>query len=193
MFSVAPPAALILVLGPNGEAQFVPQTPVAGASAFIREVPDILTFVEAWMIFISVLQNQCLSLPITQALTAHLNNIIVVARAYPWASVLDYHVAFMQARALDAFFNPIVWMKSDPHLHTMHLLAPSVQAPVTAAAPSSTDHARMAGQACYVYNDKGCAGPAAGCYRRHICRDCGRPHPKSACRAATDTAAAPAA
>ncbi|KAJ6629112.1 hypothetical protein B0H10DRAFT_2209050 [Mycena sp. CBHHK59/15] len=139
-----PPAALLLVLGLNGEAQFTPSTPIAGATALIREVPDVLTFVEAWMIFMSILQNQWLSLPIMQALSAHLYNIIAL-------------------RALDPYFNPMNWIKSDPHLHTLHLLALSISppAPATPSVPSSTDRARMAGQTCYMYNGTGCGGPLA--------------------------------
>ncbi|KAJ7696529.1 hypothetical protein B0H17DRAFT_1268699 [Mycena rosella] len=191
--SVTPPAPLLLVLGPNGEAQFMPQTSVTGASALLREVPDVLTFVEAWMIFVSILQNEHLLLPVAQALTAYLNNVIAIARVYPWAAVLDYHVAFLQARAIDPFFNPIKWMKSDPHLHTMHLLTPSITLPTTPAAPaaSSSDDranpspaviAKMAGQICYYWNDSGCGGPGAGCYRRHICRLCrALSHTEKAC------------
>ncbi|KAJ6563771.1 hypothetical protein B0H10DRAFT_1966010 [Mycena sp. CBHHK59/15] len=185
--SVTPPAALHLVLGPNGEAQFVPSTPVSGATALLREVPDILTFVEAWMIFMSVLQNQQLALPIAQALTAHLNNIIVVARVYPWASVLDYHVAFMQARALDPYFNPINWTKSDPHLHTQLLLTPSLVSPSLAPLPPTTPSSGpapvvKAAQTCYAYNGAGCGGASVGCLRRHICRACGGPHAAYLCR-----------
>jgi hypothetical protein len=57
-FSATPPAGLILTLGPNNEMRLVPPTPVSGATALLRELPDILTFVEAWMIFTSVLQNE---------------------------------------------------------------------------------------------------------------------------------------
>jgi hypothetical protein len=154
--SVAPPAPLLFVVGPNGEAQFMPQPSVTGASALLREVPDIVTFVQAWMIFISVFQNEHRELPIAQALAGHLNTIILVSRVYPWAAVLDYHVAFMQARALDFCFNPSLWTKSDPHLHTMHLLTPFIIPP--AATPSSSsvranlsqgDIGRMASQVCY--------------------------------------------
>ncbi|KAJ7043241.1 hypothetical protein C8F04DRAFT_34389 [Mycena alexandri] len=195
-FSAPPPAGLHLVVGPTGEALFVPPTPVIGATALLRELPDILTFVEAWMVFTSVLQNQQLQLPVAQALTAHLNIIIMVARAYPWPAVLDYHIAFMQARALDTFFNPINWMKSDPHLHTMHLLVPNILHPASPAsgtsaappAPSTAELVRMAGQICYMYNTPaGCAGPS-GCPRRHVCRMCSGPHSKEACRTAPSPA-----
>ncbi|KAJ7217153.1 hypothetical protein GGX14DRAFT_602238 [Mycena pura] len=97
-FSAAPQAPLLLVMGPNGEAQFMPAEPVPGATALLREVPDILAFTEAWMIFMSVLQNLHVALPIAQGLSAYLNNIVTIARVYPWASVLDYHVAFMHSR-----------------------------------------------------------------------------------------------
>lgn len=80
--SAPAPQTLLLVLGPNGEAQFTPSAPPTGASSLIRDVPDILTFVEAWSIFMSVLQNQCLGLPISQALSAHLINVIALARVY---------------------------------------------------------------------------------------------------------------
>ncbi|KAJ6496463.1 hypothetical protein C8R47DRAFT_1212783 [Mycena vitilis] len=177
--SVAPPAPLLFVLGPNGEAQFMPQPSVTGASALLREVPDVVTFVQAWMIFVSVFQNEHRALPVAQALAAHLNTIIVVSRVYSWPSVLNYHVAFMHARAQDFCFNPSNWMKSDPHLHTLHLLTPLIMPVVTVASPSNTragpapaDIGKMATQVCYYYNDDGCGGPDAGCYRRHICRHC---------------------
>ncbi|KAJ6579898.1 hypothetical protein B0H10DRAFT_2235472 [Mycena sp. CBHHK59/15] len=192
-FTLAPQGPLLLVPGPNGEAQFTPAAPVPGATALLREIPDILTFIEAWMIFMSVLQNLWLALPIAQALSAHLNNIIAVARVYPWATVLDYHVAFVQLRALDPYFNPMSWIRNDPHLHTLHLLTPSIvpraPAPPSApAGPSSTDRARMAGQTCYMYNGPmGCGGPPA-CYRRHICRVCSGQHPSPLCRAAESAA-----
>jgi hypothetical protein len=66
-FSAAPQGPLLLVMGPNGEAQFMPAEPVPGATALLREVPDILTFVEAWMIFMSVLQNLHLALRLHRA------------------------------------------------------------------------------------------------------------------------------
>ncbi|KAJ7270982.1 hypothetical protein C8J57DRAFT_1226584 [Mycena rebaudengoi] len=172
-----------LLIGLNGAATFIPAVPVPGATALIREVPDILTFTDAWMIFMSVLQNQQLALPIAQALSAHLSNIITVARAYPWASVLDYHVAFMQARALDPFFNPITWMRSDPHLHTMHLLTPSLSSPLPPSIAVSPDRTAKPTQTCFAYNGAGCSGPSVGCFRRHICRACGGPHPAPLCRA----------
>ncbi|KAJ7368933.1 hypothetical protein DFH08DRAFT_947817 [Mycena albidolilacea] len=84
-------AANPLALPPSSNA------PVAGTSSLLREVPDILAFVEAWMIFTSVLQNTHLELPVAQALTTYLGNIVVLSRAYPWLTVLDYHVTFMQA------------------------------------------------------------------------------------------------
>ncbi|KAJ7893668.1 hypothetical protein B0H14DRAFT_3427319 [Mycena olivaceomarginata] len=100
---------------------------------------------------------------------------------------LDYHVAFVQARA---FFSPINWIKSDPRLQTLHLLTPSMLAFATPApaGPSYTDRARMATQICYMYDDKGCGGPPA-CYRQHICRNCSGPHPSTAC--ASGATAAP--
>ncbi|KAJ7309151.1 hypothetical protein DFH08DRAFT_823582 [Mycena albidolilacea] len=79
---IAPPAPLSLVTGPNGEAQFVAATPAPGTTVLLREVPDILAFVEAWMIFMSMLQNEHRGLPMVQGLSAHLNTI-AVARVYP--------------------------------------------------------------------------------------------------------------
>jgi hypothetical protein len=189
-FSATPPAGLILTLGPNNEMRLAPPTPVSGATALLRELPDILTFVEAWMIFTSVLQNEQPALPITQALTAHLNNIIVIARAYAWPAILDYHVAFMQARALDSFFSPMLWTKSDPHLHTMHLLAPSILAPSPAVSvPPASDRTRMASQICYMYNSaSGCAGPP-NCPRQHICRTCSGSHPQQQCATSNSASA----
>ncbi|KAJ7818599.1 hypothetical protein B0H14DRAFT_3473674 [Mycena olivaceomarginata] len=73
-------APLSLVVGPNGEAQFVSTAPIPGATALLREVPDILAFVEAWMVFMSVLQNEHLDLLVAQGLSAYLNNIITIAR-----------------------------------------------------------------------------------------------------------------
>ncbi|KAJ7272851.1 hypothetical protein C8J57DRAFT_260489 [Mycena rebaudengoi] len=181
--TVAPQMPMNLLIGLNGAATFIPAVPVPGATALIREVPDILTFTDAWMIFMSVLQNQQLALPIAQALSAHLSNIITVARAYPWASVLDYHVAFMQARALDPFFNPITWTRSDPHLHTMHLLTPSLSSPLPSSIAVSPDRTAKPTQTCFAYNGAGCSGPSVGCFRRHICRACGGPHPAPLCRA----------
>ncbi|KAJ7761550.1 hypothetical protein DFH07DRAFT_771410 [Mycena maculata] len=203
--SALPPEGLLLVSGLNGEARFVAPTPVAGASVLLREVPDILTFAEAWMIFLSVLQNQRLALPIAQALSAHLGNIITYSRVYSWPTVLDYHVAFMQAHALDPFFSPINWTRSEPHLQTLHLLTPSMLATVSTMAvavpagpssaspssaspwptgPSSVERARMAAQIFYNYNGIGYAGPPI-CYRRHVCRTCGGLHAATMCQAAT--------
>ncbi|KAJ7783509.1 hypothetical protein DFH07DRAFT_948524 [Mycena maculata] len=201
--SVVPPAPLLLVVGPNGEAQFMPQPSVTGVMALLREVPDIVTFVQAWMIFVSVFQNEHCALPVAQALAAHLNTIILVARVYPWPTVLDYHVAFMQARAQDFCFNPSNWMKSDPHLHTLHLLTPFI-VPSAAATPSLNNRAglsqvdigKMASQVCYFYNDDGCGGPDAGCFRRYICRHCkAAGHTWKVCpnRGAPPLAAAPVA
>ncbi|KAJ7689530.1 hypothetical protein B0H14DRAFT_2652740 [Mycena olivaceomarginata] len=82
-FSAAPQGPLLLVMGPHGEARFVPAEPVPGATALLREVPEILAFVEAWMIFMSVLQNLHLALPVAQGLLAYLNNIVTIAKAYP--------------------------------------------------------------------------------------------------------------
>ncbi|KAF8166631.1 hypothetical protein K438DRAFT_1775059 [Mycena galopus ATCC 62051] len=135
--SVQPPQTLHLVVGPTGLPEFTPSAPVAGATALLHDVPDVLAFAEAWGIFMLVLQNERLLLPIAQALSAHLGNIIVLACAYPWPTVLDYHVAFIQKRALDPFFNPIFWMNSDSHLHTVHLLTPSFR-PVVMPPETST-------------------------------------------------------
>jgi hypothetical protein len=205
--AIAPPAPLSLVAGLNGEAQFVAAAPVPGATALLREVPDILAFVEAWMIFMSVLQNEHRGLPVVQGLSAHLNNIIAVARVYPWPTVLDYHVAFMHLRARDPYFNPLSWSQSSPHLHTTHLLIPSIHFPPVTAPPavtpplpaaaapavmSSQERTRMAGQPCYAWNGPvGCAG----CARRHVCRICFGAHPATACTgpATPATAAASAA
>ncbi|KAJ7229407.1 hypothetical protein B0H12DRAFT_225908 [Mycena haematopus] len=176
-----PPQPTLLLVGPNGEPQFIPAT-VSGASAPIRDIPDILTFVEAWSIFMSVLQNQCLALPITQALSAHLNNIISISRVYSWAHVLEYHVAFVQLRALDPFFDPMLWMRSDPYLHTLHLLTPSLLNPLPAPTSAPTPAAKPV-QICFAYNSAGCGGAAVGCFRRHVCRACGGPHPVQTCRA----------
>ncbi|KAJ7147604.1 hypothetical protein C8R43DRAFT_1195335 [Mycena crocata] len=187
-FTAAPPQPLSVVMGEGGVLRFLPVTPVPGATVFLREVPDILTFVEAWMTFMSVLQNEHLELPIAQALTAHMNNIITVARVYSWTTVLDYHVAFLQARALDPCFNPTTWSKSDPHLHTMYLLTPAIlpPAPLPAVAPPAAvpvaARVPLAAQTCFHYNGAGCF--AAACPRRHICRACEGPHPLSACTAA---------
>ncbi|KAJ7747900.1 hypothetical protein DFH07DRAFT_962319 [Mycena maculata] len=160
--SAPPPEGLLLVSGPNGEARFVAPTPVAGTSVLLRE---------------------CLMLPIVQALSAHLSNIITYSRVYSWPTVLDYHVAFMQARALDPFFSPINWTRSEPHLQTLHLLTPSMLATVSTMAvavpagpssaspssagpwptgPSSVECARMAAQICYNYNvAEPCPTPAS--------------------------------
>lgn len=145
------------------------------------------------MVFLSVLQNQFPALPIAQALSAHLSNIIALARAYSWASVLDYHVAFLQARAIDPFFNPLHWIRSDPHLHTLHLLTPSITAPRPPAPSPPVD--RLAAkpatnniQICFAYNGAGCAGPAVSCFRRHVCCLCSGPHPAPMCRAVLDAA-----
>ncbi|KAJ7792489.1 hypothetical protein B0H14DRAFT_2394468 [Mycena olivaceomarginata] len=191
--TIAPQAPLSLVVGPNGEAQFVSAAPIPGATALLREVPDILAFVEAWMVFMSVLQNEHLDLPVAQGLSAYLNNIITIARVYSWPAVLDYHVAFMQLRARDAYFNPLSWAESSPHLHTTHLLIPSIHFPPAAAPPivmpplpaaaapavmSAQERTRMAGQPCYAWNGPvGCAG----CARRHVCRICYGAHPATAC------------
>ncbi|KAF8176705.1 hypothetical protein K438DRAFT_73814 [Mycena galopus ATCC 62051] len=107
-FSAAPQGPLLLVMGPNGEARFMPAEPVPAATVLLREVPDILAFVEAWMIFMSVLQNLHLALPVAQGLSAYLNNV------YPWASVLDYHVAFMHLRARDPFLIPCPGDRTTP-------------------------------------------------------------------------------
>ncbi|KAJ7810861.1 hypothetical protein B0H14DRAFT_1479582 [Mycena olivaceomarginata] len=179
----APLQGLHLVAGPDGTALFMPPAPVAGASSLLREVPDILAFVEAWMIFTSVLQNTHLELPVAQALTAHLGNIVVLSRAYPWSTILDYHVAFMQARAQDTCFNPVLWMRSEPHLHTTHLVVPHfLPASSSSTAGPSADRLRMAAQVCYMYNTSaGCPGPP-NCYRRHVCKNCAGPHSKEMCR-----------
>ncbi|KAJ6482413.1 hypothetical protein C8R45DRAFT_966053 [Mycena sanguinolenta] len=194
--AAAPPQpVLLLVLGPNGEVQFTPATPVSGASALIRDIPDILTFVEAWSVFTSVMQNQRLSLPIAQAFTAHLNNIISIARVYSWPNVLDYHIAFIQLRTLDAFFNPILWIRSDPHLHTLHLLTPSLQPrpstpPPAVLPPAAPMPPPRSAQVCFNYNSGGCGGVVAGCSRRHACRVCGGPHTALICPTAAAAAAA---
>ncbi|KAJ7819996.1 hypothetical protein B0H14DRAFT_3472629 [Mycena olivaceomarginata] len=161
---------LSLVAGLNGEAQFVAAAPVPGATTLLCEVPDILAFVKAWMIFMSVLQNEHRGLPVVQGLSAHLNNIIAVARVYPWPTVLNYHVAFMHLHARNAYFNPLSWSQSSPHLHTTHLLIPSILLPPATAPPavmpllpaaaapavmSSQERTWMAGQPCYAWNGLG--------------------------------------
>jgi hypothetical protein len=98
---------------------------------------------------------------------------------YPWTAVLDYHIAFMQAHALDFCFNPSLWTKSDPHLHTMHLLTPFIIPPAATALSSSVcasllqgDVGRMVSQVCYFWNDDSWGSPDAGCYHHHVCHHC---------------------
>ncbi|KAF8125659.1 hypothetical protein K438DRAFT_2001998 [Mycena galopus ATCC 62051] len=169
--SVAAPQGLLLVAGANGEVRLVPSSPVPGAAALLREVPDILAFVEAWTIFTTVLQNEKPGLPVTQALLGYLSNVITNARVFAWPTVLDYHVAFVQLRARDPYFTPEDWTTVSPTLHTIHLLTPSV---LSARLPStlgpSPDRAARLAQICFAFNGAGCT--ATACFRRHICRIC---------------------
>ncbi|KAF7302166.1 hypothetical protein MIND_00783500 [Mycena indigotica] len=188
-----PPPALSLVLGVNGLLEVSPPPLPTGASALLREVPDVLVFAECWAVFTAILQNEHLELPVTQGLNIYLCNVITIAKAYSWASVLDYHVAFVQKRMADPFFNPVLWAESDPHLHTSHLLAPSLLAiPVpiatpsassspTAAAPARARPAGAAAEICFRYNNSGCNGESVGCLRRHVCGKCGGLHPQPLC------------
>ncbi|KAJ7276046.1 hypothetical protein C8J57DRAFT_1590363 [Mycena rebaudengoi] len=196
--SVTPQAPLLLVTGEHGEARLIPAEPVPGATILLREVPDILCFTEAFLVFISVLQNECRGLPIAQSLSAYLGNVVALSKVYSWPTVLDYHVAFVQLRAADPFFSPVNWLRSDPHLHTLHLLMPSIPStlrngvPAPAVVPVVPEHTyakQNRNEVCYIWNSaSGCGGTAVGCIRRHACRKCAGPHTYANCQAVVPAA-----
>ncbi|RDB28337.1 hypothetical protein Hypma_001349 [Hypsizygus marmoreus] len=209
--TVDTPVGLSIVIGPNGEATFVQAPSVPGASALLRDVPDVLTFTEAWSVFTSVLQNAHRQLPIAQALTAHLANIVKLSRSFIWSRVLDYHVAFMLLRTQDPFFNPINWMRSEAHLHMEHLLTSRLPSPSPAPTSSSTPPGHLqphmprdgrvvhppgfpvSQQPCWNWN-KGACGPDVypPCPRRHICQICMRAdHSSGFCPSAPGAPGAP--
>lgn len=183
-----PNGGFLLTSGPNGEMLLVPAPVVAGATSLLCDVPDVLAFAEAWAIFMSVLQNEVIILPIAQALSHHLANIIALARLFSWSDVLNYYVAFMNLRKNDPYFNPIRWLNNDPHIHLQFLLTPCLATSPTSippvrqtpyhpggGRPSPMSYTYTAQQPCYAYNGAECIQGKA-CLRKHVCQRCAREH-----------------
>ncbi|SOV01394.1 uncharacterized protein UDID_17647 [Ustilago sp. UG-2017a] len=133
--------------------------------AFLKAIPDITTFCQVWVVYVSLRAAACSNPALGPALNHFLVHVVDLDRSYPWASVVEYVLTVCQKRFGHA--DALAWAVRDTEAFQDRLsLAPPKQPCATLLKPKSSD-------TCWRWNNATCS--SSNCKYQHVCTTCRGP------------------
>lgn len=167
--------------------------------ALTSDTKSIMQLVQCFLIYAQMLQHFCnpaTEKSLGQALNFYLDRLIKHAQMRTWESTRVFHFIFHKTCITKGVADPEVWKTVDSNLESQYLIMRTTPLlgggyPSNRGGPNvSANRNPQTGGAeetpvCFKYNGRGCDMP--NCKYRHLCKQCGGPHPMGACRNANTT------